>query len=74
MCYRSTQVAPGNIILGRVTGSTRLNHGAIVIKYPMVVHAIAPAVSLVDITKDAIWAYQTVEIFDPLQRVELCLE
>ena len=68
ICYRSTDIAPGNIILGRVTGSTRLNHGAIVIKYPMVVHAIDPMVSLVDITKDAMWAYQTVEVFDPLQK------
>ena len=72
VCYRSTQVAPGNIILGRVTGSTRLNHGAIVINYPMVVHAIDPMVSYVDVTRDAIWAFQTVEIFDPLQGVESC--
>jgi cell wall-associated NlpC family hydrolase len=71
VCYRSTQVLPGNIVLGRVMRSSRLNHGAIVVEYPMVVHACAPAVVLVDITRHPMWAYCSVEIFDPLRRAEL---
>jgi cell wall-associated NlpC family hydrolase len=70
ICYRSTQVDPGNIILGKVARSAVLNHGAIVIVYPMVVHAISPRVSLVDITKDAMWAYNPIEVYDPLQKAE----
>jgi cell wall-associated NlpC family hydrolase len=71
ICYRSTRVEPGNIILGRVQQSKRLNHGAIVIKYPMAVHALSPCVTLIDITTDAMWAYQPIEIYDPLQKAEL---
>ena len=71
VCYRSTMVEPGNILLVHTARSPRLNHGAIVIKYPIIIHALHPAVSMVDVTRDPAWAYQAVEIYDPLQRPEL---
>jgi cell wall-associated NlpC family hydrolase len=67
VCYRSLKIKPGSIVLGRVTRSKVLNHGAIVIDYPKAIHCIAPRVCLTNLSIDALWSYVPIEVFDPFQ-------
>ncbi len=67
VCYRSLEVSPGNILLGRVANSKRLNHGCIITDYPWAIHSIYPAVCKVNVATDALWAYREVTIFDPFE-------
>ena len=65
ICYQSTVTQPGNIVLGKVAGSRVYNHGAIIVKWPMAVHAAYPKVVLADLSRDPLWAYRDITIFDP---------
>ena len=70
ICYRSTVALPGQIVLGRCGISKVLNHGAIVIQYPVAVHAVVPCVKIIDLSTDPLWAYHSIEIYDPLLKGE----
>lgn len=64
-CYRSTQALPGNIVLTRTPGSRLYNHGCLVLDWPHVVHAIHPGVMEIDASRDPMWAFEQIAIFDP---------
>lgn len=70
VAYRSLEAAPGNIVLTKCAGSRVYNHGAIVLAWPRVVHAVHPAVEEIDASKHPMWAYQTVAVFDPWAKAE----
>jgi cell wall-associated NlpC family hydrolase len=70
VCYASLRPAPGNIIMTRVENTQRFNHGAIITKWPYGVHAVAPAVSEVDLSRHHMWAYRPVEVYDPWEAPE----
>jgi len=67
VCYRTVEVKPGNIVLGRMARSKVLNHGAIVTAYPMAVHAIAPKVTIVNLSTDPLWSFKEVSVFDAFE-------
>ena len=63
-CYPSTLASPGSIVLTKAFGlSKRWNHGGIVTKWPKVVHAVSPAVCVVDASRDPMWAFQEIGIY-----------
>ena len=64
--YASLTIDPGNIILLRAARSYVYNHGAIVVKWPRVIHAITPEVTEIDASNDPMWAHQEVCVFDPM--------
>jgi len=66
VAYRSLKVEPGNIVLTAARSSKNRAHAGIVTEWPKIIHACSPCVEEVDITQDPLWAYKTVEIFDPL--------
>jgi cell wall-associated NlpC family hydrolase len=70
ICYRSSEIEPGNIVLVKTAGSRVANHAAIITCYPRAVHAIMPKVTICDVTSDRLWAYRPIQIFDPLQAPE----
>ena len=70
VCYRSVKALPGQIVLGRVNGTGRLNHGAIITEFPMAIHSVAPVAVEVNLSTDPMWAYHPIEIYDPLKLEE----
>ncbi len=56
---------PGSIALFRVAGSRVFNHGAIVEKWPRIIHAAHPGVEVADATSHWLTSYKEVAIFDP---------
>lgn len=65
ICSRRTAGEPGSIALAKVCGSHVYNHGGIVTKWPMVVHAAWDGVHEVNALLDPMWAYKQVVILDP---------
>ena len=62
---------PGCIAVTRHDGgSGNFNHGGIVTKWPRLVHAVSPKVKEIDATKDSMWCYREVMIFDPWLKAE----
>ncbi|MGA3295287.1 MAG: hypothetical protein ABSE45_15065 [Candidatus Acidiferrales bacterium] len=68
--YPSTNVLPGNIITQKRPDGKVNWHGAIVTSWPLAVHAIAPAIEEVDVSRDPFWAFKQIEIFDPWERLK----
>jgi cell wall-associated NlpC family hydrolase len=66
ICRGTQDIKPGNIILAKVGGSKVLNHGAIVVEWPNVIHSIHPKVMMVNATAYPTWSYRPIEVFDPL--------
>jgi cell wall-associated NlpC family hydrolase len=64
-CFRSIKLDPGNLLLIRAAGSKVYNHGAIITAWPLIVHAIQPAVIEIDAPRSPMWACQNMAIFDP---------
>ena len=64
-CFPSLKLDAGNIILTKAAGSRVYNHGAIVTEWPMVVHALNPAVEEVNATRHPMWTCQGIAVFDP---------
>jgi len=58
-------VESGNIILTCVGDSKVMDHGAIVTKWPRVIHSVDPRVVEVNATKNWMWAGREIAIFDP---------
>jgi cell wall-associated NlpC family hydrolase len=66
LCYRTLAPLPGNIILVRTSDSKVFNHGAIVTKWPLIVHALPSCpVREEDATRHFLWAQNPTVIFDP---------
>ncbi len=63
---------PGCIAVTRHdAGAGNLNHGGIVTQWPRLVHAVFPKVKEIDTTKDPMWCYREVQIFDPWLKAEV---
>jgi cell wall-associated NlpC family hydrolase len=71
IAYPTLAAEPGNIVLTRSWKSKVYNHGGIVTKWPMLIHAIDPKVEEVDATSDKLWQFRTVKIFDPWLKAEI---
>lgn len=70
VAYRKVDESrPGDIVLMRAASSKVYNHGCIVTKWPLIVHAIVPRVAEVDASRDPMWSYQQIAIFDPWEIV-----
>jgi cell wall-associated NlpC family hydrolase len=65
VCNRSVKPDPGNFVLSRCVGSKRFNHGGIVVNWPVVIHAVAPAVETACVIDHRLWSYQQIAILDP---------
>ena len=70
ICRGGMDAAAGNIILFRAAGSERYNHGAIVIEWPRILHAVFPRVTETDARKHALTGFKPFELFDPWRRPE----
>lgn len=64
-CMGSPDAKPGNVVLFRVAGSKRYNHGAIVTAWPMGIHADCEKVSEVDLVQHPMTSFMEMAIFDP---------
>lgn len=67
--YISLEAKPGCICMIRTANSRVYNHGAIVTKWPMIVHAMPPSVNQVDASRYPHLAHQHVIIFDPVAKI-----
>jgi cell wall-associated NlpC family hydrolase len=65
LCTRSLKPEPGNFVLSRCVGSKRFNHGGIVVKWPLVVHAVSPEVETACVMDHRLWSYKEIVILDP---------
>lgn len=63
--YPTLNALPGNIVLTKSVGSRVYNHGGIVIKWPLVLHAVAPRVEECDASTHRLWEHQIVTVLDP---------
>jgi cell wall-associated NlpC family hydrolase len=68
VAYRSLAVKPGNIVLTKAARSKLYNHGGVITGWPLVVHATLPEVAEVDASRDPMWAFQQIAIFDPFAK------
>lgn len=68
VAYRSLDVAPGNIAIMKVARSKLYNHGGIITNWPLIVHAIDPAVIETDASRDPMWSFQRIAVFDPFAK------
>ncbi len=69
ICTGSLKPDDGNIILCRTAGGRVYNHGAIITKWPLGVHAVkSPGVVEIDLTRDPMWIMKEVAIFDPFTK------
>jgi cell wall-associated NlpC family hydrolase len=66
--YRTLDAKPGDILLVKAANARLHNHGGIVIEWPRLIHAIHPAVEVIDGTSHCMWQYQTVEVYSPWER------
>lgn len=65
IAYRTLDAKPGCIVLLRCAGSRVWNHGAIVTEWPLVCHAVSPAVEEIDAARHPMWMHRQIAIFDP---------
>jgi cell wall-associated NlpC family hydrolase len=63
--YPTLNALPGNIVLTKAVNSRVYNHGGIVIKWPRVIHAVAPCVEECDASTHRLWEHQIVTVLDP---------
>jgi cell wall-associated NlpC family hydrolase len=63
--YATLPAEPGNLVLTRSANSRLFNHGGIVVKWPLIIHSVAPRVCYTDATADELWCFREVAVFDP---------
>lgn len=73
VAYRSIDARPGDIVLTKTAKSRVYNHGGVVVAWPTIIHAMAPAVSKVDASTHPLWSYQRISVFTP-KRLEAAAE
>lgn len=68
--FANSPIEPGNVVSVHAAGvdSRVYNHGAIVTKWPMGIHSIDPCVQEIDLSRDPMWAWQQVKVFDPWRK------
>lgn len=59
---------PGSIVLFKVANSRLYNHGGIITKWPMMVHACDPCVKESNLTSHPMTGFRQMAIFDPWER------
>lgn len=68
--YATLDAKPGNVVVTHHTPEGQIwNHGGIVVRWPLVIHAVAPRVEEVDATQDRMWCYREVTVFDPWEKL-----
>lgn len=70
ICRGRVNAEPGSLALFRVVGSKLFNHGGIVTKWPMMIHAEDPKVKEVNASTHWLTAHREVVIFDPWSKSE----
>ena len=65
ICRPSNVPQPGDLVLFRVVGSERFNHGAIVTAWPRGVHACIEGVEEHNLAAHHLTAFRQLDIFDP---------
>jgi hypothetical protein len=66
---RSSKIEPGNLVLSRVVGSRKYNHGGIVLQWPVIAHALKDGgVREADATRHPMWAFHEIAVFDPFMQ------
>lgn len=63
--YRNTPILPGSILLLKAAGARYNNHGGIVTQWPYLIHGIHPDVHEIDASRDPMWMFRQVLVFDP---------
>ena len=66
--YPTLNAQPGDIVMVRALDSRVYNHGGIVTRWPLIVHAIGPQVEETDASTHNMWAFKTVAVLDPYLR------
>jgi len=70
IAHASMEAKPGNIVLVKGPDSKIFNHGGVVTKWPRVIAAAHPRVAEVNATKDELWTYKLVMVFDPWEKLK----
>jgi len=65
VCRPGVIAQPGDLVLFRVVGSKRYNHGAIVTSWPRGIHAQHDGVREVNLAQHRLTAHRAMEVFDP---------
>ena len=65
VAYGTSKAQPGDMVLMRVAKSRVFNHGAIVTKWPMGIHAFDKKVSEVNLVTHATTAHAEMAVFSP---------
>jgi cell wall-associated NlpC family hydrolase len=66
--YATLEAKPGDIVLTKSANSRLYNHGGIVVKWPLIIHAVDPMVRMDDATAHELWCYRTVVVLDPYKK------
>jgi cell wall-associated NlpC family hydrolase len=64
-CIGTIAAEPGSLALFKVAGSRVFNHGGIITKWPMILHATQDGVKESDATKYFLTSHRELAIFDP---------
>jgi cell wall-associated NlpC family hydrolase len=64
-CRGTIDAKPGTLVLFRVVGSHRWNHGAIVTAWPLGIHSLDPRVTESDLTMHPMTSFHEMALFDP---------
>ena len=65
ICRGTPAAERANVVLFKVAGSRLYNHGAIILKWPRVLHSYDEGVSETDATTHALTGFSEMAIFDP---------
>lgn len=65
MTYATPPIASGSILLMQTPNSKRRNHAGIVTQWPMLVQAVHSGVEEIDASRDPMWAFKEVSVFQP---------
>lgn len=60
--YRTSAALPGDVVLTKAAKSRVWNHGAIVVAWPIIIHAIQPQVEKVNATMHPLWTMRDIAI------------
>lgn len=65
VCRGTVVALPGSLALFRVVNSKRFNHGCIITKWPMMIHAVSEGVREANATQHFLTSHMKMVIFDP---------
>ena len=70
IAYPTLDAKAGCVLLLKAPNGRVHYHGGIVTKWPLVVHAMYPAVEEIDASRHPMWMHKQVSIFDPWLKVQ----